>query len=234
MFFDFRSSLRAALLFFGPIRRALRARNPLPLGNDTFLMECRRIVHIGANDGGERFLYESVGVDVIWVEPLPSVFKKLARNIRGFKGQEARQALLAETSGREVNFKVANNSGASSSMFDIADHARIWPDIHFIDELKLTTMSLDDLLADCPLIDAIVIDTQGAELLVLEGARRILETTRFVKAEAADFPAYRDGCTLAELDAYMRGAGFEELCRNEFASAEGVGHYYDVIWSRPI
>lgn len=199
---------------------------------DTFLADCQRVVHIGANDGGERFLYESAGVAVLWVEPIPSVFEKLYNNIRGFRSQTAKRALLADSSGREVTFNIANNDGASSSMFELADHHRIWPDVHFVETISLITSTLDELLADCLNVDAVIIDTQGAELLILKGAKRVLGSARFVKAEAADFPAYRGGCTLDQLDNFLRDAGFKEMARNEFAHVEEVGRYFDVIWKR--
>lgn len=227
-----KSSLRSALLSFVPFRRAFRNIKPLPLGQNGFLAECERIVHVGANDGAERFLYESAKVGVIWVEPIPRIFKKLRSNIRGFRDQVARQALLAERAGRKVTFNIANNNGASSSMFDLADHEKIWPEVSFVEQIDLTTGTLDDLLANGPRVDAIVIDTQGAELLVLQGATRVLRSVRFVKAEAADFPAYEGGCTLDELAEFLGKAGFRETTRHEFAGAEGVGHYYDVLWTR--
>jgi FkbM family methyltransferase len=216
----------------GALRRAWRAIRPLPLGPDAFLADCSKIAHVGANTGAERHLYESVGLKVIWVEPIPQVFAELQCNIRGFRRQEARQGLAADVSGRIVTFHLANNGGASSSMFEFADHSRIWPEVRFAGQIELETVRLDDLLADVAAVDALVLDTQGAELVVLQGAERLIGACRFIKAEAADFESYRGGCTLDELDAFLRARGFAERFRHEFASASGVGRYFDVIWER--
>jgi FkbM family methyltransferase len=214
------------------LRRSWRLLRPLPLGPDRFLAACRSIVHVGANTGAERHLYDSTGLKVVWVEPIPEVFAELQRNLRGFRGQEARMGLAAETTGRKATFHVANNGGASSSMFDFADHSRLWPEVSFVERIELETVRLDDLLAAVAGVDALVLDTQGAELLVLQGAERLIGSCRFIKAEAADFESYCGGCTLDDLDAFLQSRGFVERSRNNFASAAGVGRYFDVIWER--
>ena len=39
-----------------------------------------------------------------------------------------------------------------------------------------------------------MLDTQGAELLVLKGAAGLLHRFQFIKVEAADFESYANGC----------------------------------------
>lgn len=226
------SSWNDSLLAIGPLRRAWRTLNPLPLREDAFLLECRSIIHVGANAGQERFLYESLGLKVIWIEPISAVFETLRRNIRGFRNQIAIRALAADVSGRVVTFNVANNGGASSSMFLLAEHKKIWPDVHFVETIELETSTLDELIPQSEPIDALVLDTQGAELLVLQGARRILRDARFVKAEAADFLSYYGGATLEQLTRFLSTMSYEEINRVEFAAAEGAGRYYDVTFAK--
>lgn len=37
------------------------------------------VVHVGANLGQERELYEHYGLNVLWVEPIPEVFEQLKK-----------------------------------------------------------------------------------------------------------------------------------------------------------
>jgi hypothetical protein len=80
--------------------------------------------------------------------------------------------------------------------------------------------------------DVLVLDTQGAELLVLKGATSLLPHIRYVRAEAADFEAYAGCCTLAELDDFLREYGFRRIAKGRFAQKKGVGSYYEVLYCR--
>ena len=51
--------------------------------------------------------------------------------------------------------------------------------------------------------DALVLDTQGSELLVLKGAAGLLPNIKYVQAEVADFESYSGACRqLAETDVF--------------------------------
>ena len=72
-----------------------------------------------------------------------------------------------------MQLNIANNSGLSSSIFDLKLHKDIWPELDFVDHVKMVSETLDGLVEReviPPQIDALVVDTQGSELLVLRGA----------------------------------------------------------------
>jgi hypothetical protein len=48
---------------------------------------------------------------VVWIEPIPTVYEKLGRNIESYPEQKAIRALLTHRAGEIVQFNVANNSG---------------------------------------------------------------------------------------------------------------------------
>ena len=197
-----------------------------------FLSASRSVVHVGANCGQERFLYEAFGVSVLWIEALPEVFLLLQKNLRGFKNQVALRALVSDEAGQRVQFRVASN-WASSSMFDFALHQNVWPDVKMQSMITLETQTLDDLIEPSRRdIDAIVLDVQGAELKVLKGARKQLNSIRFVKAEAADFNAYQGGCTEKELIPFLAKLGYVERAREVFVDMVRIGHYSDILFER--
>lgn len=204
---------------------------------DSFLKEVPGVIHVGANTGQEREHYASSGLNVIWVEPIPKVFEVLRSNISGFPKQSAYCHLLASEHGKQYTFHIADNGGASSSIFDLAKHQAIWPDVKFTNELPLTATTLTRLIEDEQIdlrnFGALVLDTQGSELEVLKGAVPILEQLRFVKTEVADFESYSGGCRLAELTEFMRQQGFDLIRKAPFATTpDSTGTYYDVLFRR--
>jgi len=84
--------------------------------------------------------------------------------------------------------------------------------------------------------DFIKADTQGSELLVLQGARRALETSVLgVEVEAEFTPIYRNQPVFADVDAFLRGLGFSLFdlrpCYWKRASGRAVGGPYgQIIW----
>lgn len=203
-----------------------------------FLRSARGVVHVGANVGQERELYRRRGLDVLWIEPIPDVYAELCRNIEGFPQQRALESLVTDRDDVEYEFHVANNRGESSSILELKEHKTVWPKIAFTTTLKLRSVTLPTLLAregvDAAAYDALVMDTQGSELLVLRGAEKLLAGFKFIKTEVPDFEAYAGCAQLDELGAYLAGHGFREIARNRFATHPGGGGYYDVVFERSL
>ena len=59
--------------------------------------------------------------------------------------------------------------------------------------------------------DVIKVDTQGSELMVLEGAREALRTTVLAEVEVSFMARYRGQPLFADVELYMRDHGFELL-----------------------
>ena len=210
----------------------------LPLLDDMseFLKDARGIIHVGANKGQERHLYDALGLNVIWIEPIPAICKKLRKNVRFLPKQKVLEALLLDRPGQSVVLHVANNGGASSSIFDFKLHKDIWPDVNFTHDVELVSTTLpfllDESAIDLSLYNVLIIDTQGAELLILQGAADILRAFDFIQAEAADFEAYAGGATRAQIDSFLNEAGFDLFRSRQFAKHEKGGAYFDLIYKR--
>lgn len=207
------------------------AENP-----DAFLANSRYIIHLGANTGQERQRYRDLGLHVLWIEAHPLYFEQLKRNIARIRKQIAVNALVSNVSGEKRTFYVSNNDGLSSSIFTLAKHKEIWPEVDYSDKIELETRTLDELVSqNVPphwRVDTLIMDIQGAELLALRGATHLLKTLTFVKAEAADFEAYEGACTVASLSEFLETNGFTPIRKTQFAGKEGVGSYFDVVWMR--
>ena len=204
---------------------------------DSFLRKVPGVVHVGANSGQERDAYRDLGLRVLWVEAIDEVFGELVKNIAAHPKQKAFCALLTDQDDAEHQFYIASNAGASSSIYQLGECLDIWPELSYVSSRRLRSTRLDSLLrrqgvspSNYP---ALVMDVQGAELLVLKGAGQMLGEFRFVKAEAADFESYIDCAKLEDLRQYLEPFGFKEMSRNHFASHPNGGSYWDVVWQRP-
>lgn len=80
-------------------------------------------------------------------------------------------------------------------------------DFEVIGREAMTTVRLDDV-PDLPPFDFVKLDVQGAELDVLRHATRSLETVAVVEAEVCFLPLYKGQPLFAEIDVFMRRAGF--------------------------
>jgi FkbM family methyltransferase len=213
-------------------RRGLADRSPFK----GFLRDVRGVIHVGAHVGQERRRYAQYRLNVLWVEPLPDHFAILERNIAPFPRQRAIRCLLTDRDDAEYAFHVTSNAGGSSSILPLAMHKDIWPDVTTARTITLPSRTLPTALrehdVDVTAYDALVMDTQGSELLVLMGAAPLLPRFRYIKAEAADFEAYTDCCRLAQVESYLAEQGFREHARNVIAEHPDGGRYFDIVFKR--
>lgn len=148
------------------------------------------VVHVGANSGQERNVYRDLGLRTVWVEAIPEVYDRLVVTLQGYPHQTAFKALLTDTDGTGHELHVANNAGASSSIFELGDCLDIWPRLlhgkphpqehapRYIDGSgKRLTVALPGS-GD---------GRSGRRTSGDEGLRKRLGQFRFEKAEAADF-----------------------------------------------
>lgn len=219
-----------------PWRIRLHLERFFPPKIDRFLKQVPGVIHIGANDGGERDSYARRNLRVIWIEPNPEIFEILKQNLQGYSGQQAFQYLVTDKDEAEYEFHIANNNGLSSSILDLKLHKELCPQIDYEKTIKLRSTTLTSLLMKESIsveeYPALVLDTQGAELLVLKGAADVLDAFRFINLEVADFESYKDCCQLKDIELFMRGRGYQEICRRKFAEHAGGGSYYDVVYER--
>ncbi len=193
-------------------------------------------MHVGANTGQERALYSEYGLRVLWVEPIAEVFDELVANLASYPRQRAIRALLTDQDDAEYDFGISSNKGQSSSLLPLARHREMWPRIEYVESRRLRGITLQSLFRRERLsardYQALVLDVQGAELMVLKGAGDLLQEFRFIKAEAADFESYAGGARLDDLQVYLQNAGFAEKDRHRSAHDPAIGTYWDVVWER--
>ena len=203
---------------------------------NSFLNNVSGVIHVGANSGQERYEYNLYSLDVIWIEPIPKIFNKLKKNIKRFSKQKAFKYLLTNIENQDINFKIANNAGQSSSILELNQHKDIWPNIEYTSSIKLKSSTLKNVIKyekiDIKKYQALIMDTQGSELLVLKGGSSLLKNFRYIKTEAADFESYKECCLIKDLSNYLNKYGFKEIKKIKFATRKGGGNYFDILYER--
>lgn len=193
------------------------------------------ILHIGGHLGQESHWYSALGKPVVWVEAMPEAAKIIEGVIDQYPNQTVYQACLSNTDDQLVEFNVSsNNSGASSSLFPFGPASvgktSMWPELNLkmSHSLTLKTITLDTLVGsnEIPLVqyDHWILDVQGAEYLVLQGATKSLEACRSVVVESSSIEVYEGGAQWNEVNAFLQDAGFVPLW-------ECLGHM-DVLFVR--
>lgn len=188
---------------------------------DAVLARARGVLHLGAHLGQEADTYAKAGKAVLWVEAQPAIHARLVERLRAFPDQRALCAVLGDEDGRTVRFNVSNNlDGISSSLFAFGSHSEgdqsLWPrlNLHMVDTLELTMMTLDTLLAregiDPAAHDHWIVDLQGAELLALQGAARSLPSCDSLLVEVSEDAVYDGGVRWPVLRDFLEGQGFRQ------------------------
>ena len=203
---------------------------------NSFLRKSSGVIHVGANAGQERAIYAKHDLDVIWIEPIPDVFLQLKRNLGGFSKQRAYQYLITDKDNEKYIFHVSDNNGASSSILELNAHKELWPTVSYQASIVLQSLTLASFVKkeglDINEYDVLIIDTQGTELLVLKGAESLLGAFEYIQTEAPDFESYSGCCQIQDIEGFLNKYGFRECHRNRFASKQGVGSYYNIVYKK--
>lgn len=118
---------------------------------------------------------------------------------------------------------VGNNTGMASK-FRLIDPNVFRHELSIQREVMVDAVCLNTWCARTGVKpDIIWMDAQGAELDILRGASKILDSVQVIMTEAALKPYYHGHTLKVDIDAYLAHHGFEEL-----VSARKTGHEYEV------
>lgn len=222
-----------------PYRKVFRKLEDNGINKDhpfRFLNKSRGVIHIGANSGQERGTYSIFGINVAWVEPVPHIFKKLEKNIYNYKKQVAFQYLITDKDNEEKTLNIANNESLSSSIFTLDKHQLLFPNVTYQETIRLKTSTLDTIIRKERLspkkYDTLVMDVEGAELMVLKGAKISLKQFKWVFLECTNFDARKGACQCHEIVDFLEKKGFFEERRHYHSSLEGVGEIYNILFTK--
>lgn len=194
-----------------PVENGLRAAEQVKA---RFKKVPRGMIQVGAHNGREvRHLARSGVKRGVFIDPLDDTFPMLKKRVEQHDGYSAIQALVGDTDGRQVEFRIASNSGESSSFLEPGNHTTIKPKIAFSTTKPMTLRTLDSLLAEHKIdtsdFDLLFVDTQGAEVHVLRGAMATLSRMDYIWLEVSIGGIYKGDTALPELAMFLKTLGFE-------------------------
>jgi FkbM family methyltransferase len=176
--------------------------------------DVRCIFEVGAADGRDALTYSKAFPEakIYAFEPLPENFKKLAEVAKENPNIVAIKKAVSDVPGK-AQFNVTALSDASSllesnqtgSTFD-----RYTVPVNTI-EVDVTTLDIFTAQEKITEIDLLKMDAQGAELLILHGAKHLLENTavRMIYTEINFMDIYRAGTKWYDLASYLGNFGFK-------------------------
>ena len=180
------------------------------------------IVHIGAHYAEDRFFYEELGAKtVLWIEADPDTFKILQTTIDKHPDNKTNHltecALVSSHDDTVLEFHKFNGDGASSSVHKASEHLKeAFAHVHETGEiLKLKSKTLSSILEkhNIDISNAknsmLVVDVQGHEMAVLEGAVQAIKKFKFCKCEVSKIETYTGGAKFNDVDDYLVSKGFK-------------------------
>lgn len=163
------------------------------------------VVDIGANMGWYTLIASRIVGNtgkVIAFEPEQSNFELLTKNVstNGMDNVTCYQKAVGENNRTVLFYKCPENSG----------HHCAWERDTSWDSKPIQQVSLDAILADEPHVNVIKIDVEGAEHLVLAGAKKTIERSSnlVLFLEVWFSGILRNGGNPCELLEYLDSAGF--------------------------
>ena len=167
------------------------------------------VLHCGANEGQEREVYNQlIDGEIIWIEAIKEVFEKLKENIEPYQKQTAIYACLSNQDDTSIVFNISNNESQSSSMLNLKYHEIIHPEVHYVDHVVMKTRRLDTLFhlleRNISKLNFLNLDLQGAELLALQGAGKLLNQFDYILTEVNQKEVYENCALVSELDEFLK------------------------------
>lgn len=189
--------------------------------------QVKQIVDIGSWHLGQSIefarIFTAARIDAF--EPVPTSYDRCLNNRNGLSRQQKERIHVHNIalSDKEANipFYAVDPSQSSvpnvgaSSMFRFIDglNGSMFGQNLIQEEIEVQSTTLDRWCKKQNVngIDIMWMDVQGAELLVLKGADKILENTRIIMTEVGLKPYYEGHTLKQEIDTFLFAKGFREL-----------------------
>lgn len=180
------------------------------------------IFDIGSCDGLDSIKYSNIfpNSKIYAFEPLDNNIDLIKKNIKKYKKTNIVpiQIALSDKNG-EVDFyissgKKSDNSisewNKSSSLLEPEKHIEIFPWVKFNERIKVKTQTVEDFCNynNIDSIDFIHMDVQGAELLVLNGAKSKINFIKMIWLEVENIDLYKNQPLKKDVENFMMSNGF--------------------------
>ena len=169
------------------------------------------IIHIGAHEAEEYEDYKNIAIEkIIWVEANPDLIVYLENKFKDVNDILIfNEAIFDEE--KSISFKISNNL-QSSSILNLKEHKKLFPDVHYVKEIEMKTKRFDTLYAENNIdindYNFLNVDVQGADLNAILSFGNLLEKIDFVYSEVNTVEVYENCHTIDVFDEVMDKHGF--------------------------
>jgi FkbM family methyltransferase len=190
-----------------------------------FNLKVKGILHVGAHECEELETYTNyVNIDrILWIEALPHVVEQ---NLNKNPQLKIINAVVSDKDGVNIKFNITNNV-KSSSMLNLKYHKEIHPNVSIVETIELKSKTIKTLYKENNIQkdnnNFLVLDVQGAELMVLKGMKDILNSIDFIYIEVNEKELYEGCCTLKELDRFLSNKKYD---RKYLMTLNGYGNAF--------
>ena len=181
------------------------------------------IIDVGANKGQTIVFFKKIfpRLKIFAFEP-SETYKFLEKKYQNDKNIKLSNVAIDKKKGKKKfyyhKFKSYNTSGLSGFYKinkDSKDHIRlrssernkILKEINF--SYSVNCMSLDDIFKKKINIDLLKIDTQGNELNVLKGSKKLLKNIKFIKLELMLYDYYEKSYSISDIELFLKKFNFK-------------------------
>jgi len=168
----------------------------------------------------------------LFIEAIPYVYKQLQRNLTISNKYNARyipvNKLVTDENDVEHSFKIFDNNGASSSIYEPNEDNWQWDYVKVVDRITLLSTRVENILNgynwDNFKYD-LVLDVQGAELAVLKGFGEHLRNIQQITIEISRKEFYKGGVLFDDLNAFLVNNNFQ-------ITSQPISNHCDVTYRR--
>jgi len=185
------------------------------------------ILEAGACDGQDtlRFAKLYPHATIYAFEPVKNLFEKIKQRVSGLDNVKLFQLALSDNNGESEMYisELKEFISSSSSLLAPAKHLDINPEIVFEKKEIVKTMTLDSWAEQEKIdrIDAMWLDMQGAEPVVLKASEKIIRTVKVICSEVSFIELYKDQILYDEYRKWLESLGFEVKKEEFFKNNEG-------------
>ena len=175
--------------------------------NDLLNIQPKGVLHVGAHLAEESHDYQLHNWGkTYWVEAQPDKVHSMQKTLDPSINEVIHCVVWSE-SGIEMQFNLASN-GESSSLLKFGSHSKTYPKIKYLEQIKVTTSTLAEVLPDNAQCDFLNLDLQGVELQALIGLGSKISNFKWIYTEVNNKEVY-ENCTLVNaLDDHLNPLGF--------------------------
>lgn len=170
------------------------------------------VIHVGAWEGVDVPDYLELEIPrITLIEALPEKAKLLRTKYATYENVEILEYAASDMSSEFVNFYPLNYGSSSLLKPNLDSLREIFPDFTEMEAIRVQTLKLDDITTRAVDQIMLIIDVQGAELQVLNGAVSVLGKTLLIKVEVSTVAYYEGQSYQAQIEKFLKSHDFVKI-----------------------